>query len=188
VRAGVPQQLRLADAGLTLDQNGTAPPAGRCVDDVAEPRQLGRSLDQQIHASQSPPGHGNRQPPGPGTGIGTGLPIVAVAAEGEDACAIDRKEPPMIARIVEHSHLPADLDPDYVARHRTWMAAQPGFCGGYHLLDGQTGQALSVTIWQDDDALAAAERAQGTADSPADGRLSRHTNPTIRIVQVAAVF
>jgi hypothetical protein len=94
----------------------------------------------------------------------------------------------MIARIVEHSHLPADLDPDYVARHRTWMAAQPGFCGGYHLLDAQTGQALSVTIWQDDDALAAAERAQGTADSPADGRLSRHTNPTIRIVQVAAVF
>lgn len=94
----------------------------------------------------------------------------------------------MIARIVEHSHLPADLDPDYVARHRAWMAAQPGFCGGYHLLDAQTGQALSLTIWQDDDALATSERALSTASAPADGRLSRQTNPTIRVVQVAAVF
>ena len=32
----------------------------------------------------------------------------------------------MIARLAEHSHLPADLDPDYVARHRAWIAAQPG--------------------------------------------------------------
>ncbi len=94
----------------------------------------------------------------------------------------------MIARLVEHSHLPADLDPDYVARHRAWMAAQPGFCGGYHLFDTQTGQALSLTIWQDDDALTASERALSTESAPADGRLSRQTNPTIRVVQVAAVF
>jgi heme-degrading monooxygenase HmoA len=94
----------------------------------------------------------------------------------------------MIARIAEHNQLPADLDPDYVMRHRAWMAEQPGFCGGYHLLESETGHALSVTLWESDDALAAAESAQSTADTPADGRISRQSNPSIRVVQVAAVF
>jgi hypothetical protein len=92
----------------------------------------------------------------------------------------------MIARIAEHSHLPADLDPAYVARHRTWIAAQPGFCGGYHLLEPETGHALSLTMWRDDDALAAADRAQSAG--PADGRISRQSHPTVRTVHVAAVF
>jgi hypothetical protein len=95
---------------------------------------------------------------------------------------------PMIARLAEHSHIPADLDPEYVARHRAWIAAQPGFCGGYHLLEPETGRALSLTIWQDHDALAAVGRAQAGSESPADGRLSRQTQPTVRLVQVAAVF
>ena len=43
-------------------------------------------------------------------------------------------------------------------------------------------------MWQDDDALAAVERAQSTPGSPADGRISRETNPTVRDRQVAAVF
>jgi heme-degrading monooxygenase HmoA len=94
----------------------------------------------------------------------------------------------MIARLAEHSHLPADLDPDYVARHRAWIAAQPGFCGGYHLLEPETGRALSLTMWEDDDALAAAERALRAGRGPADGRLSRESQPTVRLAQVAAVF
>lgn len=94
----------------------------------------------------------------------------------------------MIARLAEHSHLPADLDPAYVARHRAWIAAQPGFCGGYHLLEPETGRALSLTLWQDDDALAAVERAQAEKAGPADGRLSSRSRPTVRLVQVAAVF
>jgi heme-degrading monooxygenase HmoA len=94
----------------------------------------------------------------------------------------------MIARLAEHSHLPADLDPDYVARHRAWIAAQPGFCGGYHLLEPETGRALSLTMWEDDDALAAAERALRAERGPADGRLSRESQPTVRLAQVAAVF
>ena len=94
----------------------------------------------------------------------------------------------MIARLAEHSHLPTGLDPGYVARHRAWMAAQPGFCGGYHLLEPDTGHALSLTMWQDDDALAAADRAQGAEQGPADGRLSRQSHLVVRIVQVAAVF
>jgi hypothetical protein len=94
----------------------------------------------------------------------------------------------MIARLAEHSHLPADLDPDYVARHRAWIAAQPGFCGGYHLLEPETGHALSLTMWQDNDVLAAAERALRAGRGPADGRLSRESQPTVRLAQVAAVF
>jgi heme-degrading monooxygenase HmoA len=94
----------------------------------------------------------------------------------------------MIARIAEHSHLPADLDPDYVARHRTWIASQQGFCGGYHLLEPETGHALSVTLWEDDDALTAADRALSEATAPADGRISHQTNPAVRVVEVAAVF
>jgi hypothetical protein len=94
----------------------------------------------------------------------------------------------MIARLVEHSHLPPDLDPEYIARHRAWIAAQPGFCGGYHLLEPQTGRALSLTMWEDEDALAAAESAMTSGHGPADGRMSRQTQPTLRLAQVAAVF
>ena len=94
----------------------------------------------------------------------------------------------MIARLAEHTRLPADLDPEYVARHRAWIASQPGFCGGYHLLEPDTGRALSLTMWQDDEALAAVERAQAAAQGPADGRISRQSRPTVRLVQVAAVF
>jgi heme-degrading monooxygenase HmoA len=94
----------------------------------------------------------------------------------------------MIARVAEHTHLPADLDPEYVARHRAWIASQPGFCGGYHLLEPETGRALSITLWEDAAALAAGERAQSTPGSPADGRITRQTKPTVRGFQVAAVF
>ena len=54
----------------------------------------------------------------------------------------------MIARLAEHHLLPADLDPDPVTRHRAWMAAQPGFCGGYDLLDPESEHALSLTLWR----------------------------------------
>jgi len=94
----------------------------------------------------------------------------------------------MIARLAEHSRLPADLDPEYVARHRAWIAAQPGFCGGYHLLEPETGHALSLTLWQDDAALSAVERAQAAGPGPADGRISDQGRSTVRLVQVAAVF
>jgi heme-degrading monooxygenase HmoA len=67
------------------------------------------------------------------------------------------------------------------------VAEQPGFCGGYHLLEPETGRALSLTMWQDDDALAAAEDAQ-SSQGPADGRISHQSQPTVRIVTVAAVF
>ena len=94
----------------------------------------------------------------------------------------------MIARLAEHGELPADLDPEYAARHRAFIAEQPGFCGGYHLIEPETGRALSLTIWRDERALSAAQHAQRSPSSPADGRISRHSTPSVRIVEVAAVF
>jgi len=94
----------------------------------------------------------------------------------------------MISRIAEHKFLPTDSDPDCHAGQRAWIAAQPGFCGGYHLLEPETGHALSLTMWENDDALAAAERARGPGNGPTPGGLSRHSQPTVRLVQVAAVF
>ena len=43
-------------------------------------------------------------------------------------------------------------------------------------------------MWEDDEALAAVERAQTAEQGPADGRISRQSRPTVRLVQVAAVF
>ena len=94
----------------------------------------------------------------------------------------------MIARIGEHNLIPDDLDPDYASGIRAFLAARPGFCGGYHLLEAETGHALSVTLWQDADALAAAEQAMSEPTGPADGRISGRSSPKVRIAQVAAVF
>jgi heme-degrading monooxygenase HmoA len=94
----------------------------------------------------------------------------------------------MIARIGVHEKLPADLDPHYVDRLRAFVASQPGFCGGYHLLEAETGRALSFTMWENDDALAAAERAMRAGQGPADGRISEQSSPTVTVAQVAAVF
>ena len=45
-----------------------------------------------------------------------------------------------------------------------------------------------MTLWQDADALAAAEQAMTERTGPADGRISSCSRPKVRIAQVAAVF
>lgn len=94
----------------------------------------------------------------------------------------------MIARIGEHNHHPDDLDPDYVGGIRAFLATRQGFCGGYHLLEPETGRAMSLTLWHDAKALADAERAMTERAGPADGRISDDTSPQVRIADVAAVF
>jgi heme-degrading monooxygenase HmoA len=94
----------------------------------------------------------------------------------------------MIARLAEHHQLAPDMEPDDVTDDRARIAEQPGFCGGYHLLERETGRVLSLTIWASRDALAAAENAQRVRATVADGRSSRHSRATVRIVDVAAVF
>ena len=94
----------------------------------------------------------------------------------------------MIARIAEHGHLPADLDPDAVARAHAIIAEQPGFCGGYDLVDLATGRVLSLTMWESHDALATAENAERDPCAVDAGRTSRRSHPSIRLVDVTAVF
>jgi heme-degrading monooxygenase HmoA len=94
----------------------------------------------------------------------------------------------MIASLAEDTQLPADLDPEFGTRFRTWLAAQPGFCGGYHMVEPATGHAFSLTFWQDEQALEAVGRALRAGDGPADGRISPQSSPAAHTVQVAAVF
>ena len=94
----------------------------------------------------------------------------------------------MIARLAEHHQLAPDLEPDDIADDRACIAEQPGFCGGCHLLERETGRVLSLTIWASRDALAAAEDAQCVRATVADGGNSRHSRATVRIADVAAVF
>jgi heme-degrading monooxygenase HmoA len=92
----------------------------------------------------------------------------------------------MIARITEHHQLPADLDPEYVERHRQWIASQPGFCGGYHLFEEASGHAISLTLWESAAALDAIR--QANKSGPGDRRISSQSEPDTRIVAVAAIF
>jgi heme-degrading monooxygenase HmoA len=94
----------------------------------------------------------------------------------------------MIARITEHTQLPDDLDPAYVERHRAWLASQPGFCGGYHLLEPETGHAISLILWESREAIAAVAEARRRGESPADGRISHESQPRTRVVDVEAIF
>ena len=94
----------------------------------------------------------------------------------------------MIARIAEIDRLPTDLDEGYVRRHREHLATLDGFCGGSHLLEAGTGHALSITLWRDEEALEAVHLALAGPSSPADGRITRQGNSTVRIVDVVAVL
>ena len=87
----------------------------------------------------------------------------------------------MIARLSEHNQQSPDPDPGQVTRQHAWLAAQPGFCGGYDLFEPGTGHALSITMWQDDDALAAADRIPRPEAEPL-------SEATVRLVRVTAVF
>ena len=162
--AGQRHEARLADAAYSLGSGRRRPPRPAAARTTSS--RTASSDSRSISTSTAPvsSAHALRQPRRAGYRGPYGLVPVAVAATGDDAGS-------MIARLAEHGHLPADLDPEYVTRHRTWIAAQPGFCGGYHLLEPETGHALSLTMWRDEEALAAAERAQGTGQGPADGRV-----------------
>lgn len=71
----------------------------------------------------------------------------------------------MKARIATFEELPADLDMGKVDDFREWLSSQPGFEGGLHLSDAETGAAISLTLWDEErieEADAAAEERQAT--------------------------
>lgn len=59
----------------------------------------------------------------------------------------------MIARVATFTPLPDGFDDDAVALLRKTVRETPGYVAGFHLRDPQTNKALSITIYEDADAL-----------------------------------
>lgn len=59
----------------------------------------------------------------------------------------------MLARVARFDHLPDDLDDDAVGLLRETLRSTPGYVGGFHLVDPTTRKALSITVFEDADAL-----------------------------------
>jgi hypothetical protein len=59
----------------------------------------------------------------------------------------------MIARVATFTPLPDGLDDDAVETLRTIIRETPGYVAGFHLRDPKTNKGLSITIYEDGDAL-----------------------------------
>jgi hypothetical protein len=65
----------------------------------------------------------------------------------------------MLARVARFDHLPDDLDDDAVEMLRETLRSTPGYVAGFHLLDPSTRKALSITVFEDGEALRRAGQA-----------------------------
>jgi len=52
----------------------------------------------------------------------------------------------MICRVALHEQTPSPITGDDAKGFRDWMKEQPGFVGGYHAQDSETGRAVSITV------------------------------------------
>jgi hypothetical protein len=59
----------------------------------------------------------------------------------------------MIARVATFTPLPDSLDDDAVGLLRQTIRETPGYVAGFHLRDPKTNKGLSITIYEDVDAL-----------------------------------
>ena len=59
----------------------------------------------------------------------------------------------MTARVATFTPLPEQLDDDALELLRKTVREAPGYVAGFHLHDPQTDKALSITIYEDQDAL-----------------------------------
>jgi hypothetical protein len=73
----------------------------------------------------------------------------------------------MLARVARFDHLPEDLDADAVDLLRQTVRSTPGYVAGFHMLDPKTRRALSITVFEDRDAL---ERTGEALDARPDDR------------------
>jgi hypothetical protein len=65
----------------------------------------------------------------------------------------------MIARVGRFDHLPEGLDEHAIDLLRQTVRSTPGYVAGFHMLDPKTRKALSVTVFEDRDALRRARQA-----------------------------
>jgi hypothetical protein len=68
-----------------------------------------------------------------------------------------------VCRVATHEK-PADADAEKARAYRAWMKKQPGCKASYYVLDPATGKALSISIWESREQLAALKDA-----APPDG-------------------
>ena len=54
----------------------------------------------------------------------------------------------MFCRVALHEKTPGSVASDEARSFRQWIKGQPGFVGGYHVQDSNTGRMLSITIWE----------------------------------------
>ena len=65
----------------------------------------------------------------------------------------------MIARVATFGALPEDFDPSAVELLRETVKETSGYVAGFHMLDPNTRKALSITVFEDREALAQVNRA-----------------------------
>ena len=63
----------------------------------------------------------------------------------------------MICRVALHENPPGSIASDEARSFRTWLKEQPGFVGGYHAQDSQTGRMVSITVWDSQESMEALE-------------------------------
>ncbi|MFT3766420.1 MAG: hypothetical protein QM820_13045 [Minicystis sp.] len=76
-----------------------------------------------------------------------------------------------VCRVVTHEK-PSDADAEKARAYRAWMKKQPGCKASYYVLDPATGKALSISIWETREQMAAAKDAappDGAAALPSTG-------------------
>jgi hypothetical protein len=73
----------------------------------------------------------------------------------------------MLARVATFHTLPDDLDDNAVDLLRQTITTVPGYVAGFHLRDPRSHKALSVTVFEDQDAV---ERAREAMSRRADDR------------------
>jgi hypothetical protein len=81
----------------------------------------------------------------------------------------------MLARLATFNSPPSDVEDPNVQLLRQTIKDTPGFVAGYHLLDPQTGKAMSLVIVNDADGARAMR--QALAARPSDKQSA--PNPTV---------
>jgi len=61
----------------------------------------------------------------------------------------------VICRVASHEQTPSPITSDDAKGFRAWMKEQPGFVGGYHAQDSETGRAVSITVWDSEESMMA---------------------------------
>ena len=75
----------------------------------------------------------------------------------------------MLARFATFNSAPSDLDDPRLRLLREKVKATPGFVAGFHMLDATTGKAYSLGVFEDEQAVRAAQEA--LAERPLDHRV-----------------